>query len=86
MAIDLSRRGFLLRAAAFVVAAPAIVHVGNLMPIRAARNSPQDELNRRLSLLLQYRLEITREYIRQNLFVPYTADELASMQRVLLAA
>jgi hypothetical protein len=66
----LNRRSFFSGLASTFVAAPAIVRAASLMPVRGIVMpwAPEDTVNS----LMRLRREITREYIRKNLFLPYT--------------
>ena len=79
----LSRRSFFSGLASALVAAPAIVRAASLMPVRGIVTPWDVDLVNRL---ITFRKEITREYIRQNLFLPYIGSELTSIIRVINSA
>lgn len=69
----MNRRGFLAGLVS-VLAAPALVHASNLMPLRGSPLLTDwgtvlttIDIN---NALISFRKEMTREYIRQNLFSP----------------
>ncbi len=78
----ISRRGFFGGLAA-AFAAPAIVRVTSIMPVRGIALSIEPCTNNRL---IVFRKEIYREYIRANLFRPYIGEELTTIIRVINGA
>lgn len=71
----MNRRGF-LTAIGSLIAAPAVVRVTSIMPVRRPplARTPlfAGEIGRYNGVLMRYRNEIMREYLRQNLFATYS--------------
>lgn len=78
-----SRRGFLALLGAGLVAAPAIVRASSIMPIKAHEPIFAGYVGEYHGVLIRYRREIIREYVRQNLFAPYVGSEATSIVRMI---
>lgn len=80
----MNRRGFFSFLGG-AVAAPAVIRIAALMPLRGIA---MPTVYRGLGLLQQtdliaFRREIYRDYIRANLFQPYFGAELTAITRVM---
>jgi hypothetical protein len=77
----IQRRSFLTGLIS-LVAAPAIVRAGSLMPVRDDRLTVgmivEARDKARLMTLIEYRNQIMREYLDANLFTPYMGDIVGS--------
>lgn len=78
----LNRRGFLSFLGTGIVAAPAIVRAEVLMRLRGIV-MPKPTLIVVNNKLIVFRKEVTREYIRQNLFNPFIGAEMTAIIRVI---
>jgi hypothetical protein len=74
----MNRRGFLTGLVS-VIAAPAIVRAASIMPVRALVTDRFGHVPALLDAqcLINFRRSVTLEYIRHNLFTPYSALDLA---------
>lgn len=82
----LSRRSFFTGLGASILAAPAIVRAASLMPVKALPLALQDPNFDLAVRLIAYRKEITREWLRANVFFPYSDAHLGTELTVRAAA
>lgn len=74
-----TRRGFIGGLAGLFVAAPAVIRIpGLLMPIKPAALIAKPALLEAYvgNRLIEFRKQIFREYVRNNLFASYVIDDL----------
>lgn len=81
------RRGFLSFLGTGVICAPAIVRAASIMPVRSmvpVEPLFEGEIGIYNGVLLKYRKEIIRDYVRNNLFQPHSVSFHSSWRDDLL--